>query len=75
MMPEKVKGIVANSKQTNNEVTKCSIEPTLPFPEVIGDYDCQEREVEVVFLSKICVFFLSCKNVETFYLNLLGGGL
>ena len=61
MMPEKVKGIVANSKQTNNEVTKCSVEPTLPFPEVIGDYDCQEREAEVVCLSRLCVLSLMQK--------------
>ena len=42
----------------NRAVTKCSIEPTLLFPEVIRDYDCQEREVEVVCLARICVFSL-----------------
>ena len=51
----------------NRAVTKCSIEPTLLFPEVKGDYDCQEREVEVVCLARI--FFSLLQKCRDFLLK------
>ena len=51
----------------NRAVTTCSIEPTLLFPEVIRDYDCQEREVEVVCLLRI--FFSLLQKCRDFLLK------
>ena len=48
-------------------VTNCSIEPTLLFPEVIRDYDCQEREAEVVCLARI--FFSLLQKCRDFLLK------